>query len=274
MSSVSSWQSSSTFGSIMTASATARSRALVLAIALTSRSAEAQVCTGAAPFSNGYVRGGVGFGSTSSGFGSADGEEAAGVHVAVGTPRGPFVSVGASATLYTRPDFRFIREGIAAGGSDDATSSTFSFSGGYRVALSPSRHVELCPIAGLALQDGPRMYLQCTPLARGGTSCDGAVSGVARALWFGGSIGRRLQASPVVAFVPFVGAAYVSSRIDGGERNHTDGYVEVKLGAGLLVNRMTIRPTLSVPLGLKGGTTTVGLLFAVNVGPRSRRAGD
>ena len=90
----------------------------------------------------------------------------------------------------------------------------------------------------------------------------------ARAVWFGGSIGILQGAGDGLAWAPFTGAAYVSSRIDGGDRSHTDGYVEISVGAGLLVSRATIRPSLSFPIGLEEGTIRWGLQFAMNVGPK------
>ena len=257
----------------MTASSTTRWLALVLAIAFISRSADAQVCTGAAPFSNGNVRVDVGGGSTSFGFSGADGGSSSGVQLALGASRGAFAAVGASVSLYTSSDIRFIREKFAAATSDDASSGTLSYSGGYSISLSPSRHIELCPIAGVALQNGPSMYLQCTPYIPGsGISCNGSTSGSARALWFGGSIGRIKQVSPGFALVPFAGAAFVSSRIAAGERSQTDGYVEVSVGAGVVVKRLTIRPTAGFSIGRdRGGGGVGGFQLSLNIGRKRVR---
>lgn len=175
--------------------------------------------------------------------------------------------------LYTSSDIRFIREKLAAQTSDDASSSTLSFSGGYSVSLSPSRHLELCPTAGFALQNGPTMYLRCTPYVAGsGIRCDGVTTGSARAQWFGGSIGRIKQLSPGFAFVPFAGAAFVRSRIAAGDRSQSDGYIEVSLGAGVVVKRLTIRPTLGFTMGQDRGSGGVGgFQLSFNVGPKRVR---
>lgn len=261
-------------GNIMNVSSTARGLVLLLAIVLTNRALGAQVCIGAAPFSNGNLRVGMGGGSSKlAGLSGADGESSGGVHVALGASRGAFVTAGASVTLYTSSDIRFIREKFATGTTDDASSSTLSFSGGYSVSLSPSRRIELCPTAGFALQNGPGMYQRCTPYVPGqGIRCDGSISGQARAQWFGGSIGRINQVSPRLAFVPFVGAAFVSSRIAAGDRSQTDGYVELSLGAGVVVKRLTIRPTLAFTLGQDRGTEGVGGFdLSFNIGPKRAR---
>ena len=255
----------------MITSSTARSAALVFAIALMSRSADAQVCAGVSPFSNGNVRVGMGGGSLGAGLGSADGDPSLGFHVAAGASRGAFANVGVSAGFSAK---RFIREKFAASGVDDAASATVSVSGGYSVSSPALRHIEFCPIAGFALQSGPQMWGQCAPLPSGGKSCSGGIHGSARALWLGGNIGLLHRVSPTLAFVPFAGAALVSSRISGDERSQTDGYVEVSLGAGVVVRRTTIRPTLSLPMGLEGGTSSVGLQFAFNIGPKSVRVNE
>lgn len=255
----------------MTASSPALSVTLVLAIALISVSAQAQVCVGASPFSNGHVRVGVGSGSIGTGLGSADGEPSLGFHVAAGAARGAFASVSASAGNSAR---RFIREQFAVEAADDALSGTVSLNGGYSVSRPTLQLVELCPIAGFGLQSGPSMWRQCTPLAGGGIACGGAVQGSARALWFGGNIGLLQQVSPGLAVVPFAGAAYVISQIAEGGRSHTAGYVDISLGAGLVIKRMTIRPTLSFPMGLEGSAKSVGFQFGVNIGPKSFRDDD
>ena len=257
----------------MSASSTARLLTLLLAIAFTARSAGAQVCIGAAPFSNGNVRVSVGGGSTAFGFSGADGASSGGIQLALGASRGAFASVGASVSLYTSSDIRFIREKFAAATSDDASSGTLIYSGGYSVSLSPSRHTELCPIAGVALQNGPSMYRECTPYIPGrGISCSGGTNGSARALWFGGSIGRIKQVSPRFALVPFAGAAFVSSRIAAGERSQTDGYVEVSVGAGVVVKRLTIRPTAGFSIGRdRGGGGVGGFQLSLNIGRKRVR---
>lgn len=255
----------------MTSLSTARSVALLLTIAFVSRSAHAQVCAGSSPFSNGHVRLGVGVGSIGGGLGSADGNPSLGFQLAAGASRGAFANVGASLASSTK---RFLREGFAASGADDALSRTVSANGGYSISSPTLRNVEFCPIAGFALQDGPQMWATCTPLPGGGLSCSNSVQGAARALWFGGNVGRLHQVSPRFAFVPFAGAAVVSSRITGGERSQTDSYVDVSLGAGFIFKRTTIRPTLSVPVGLAGGSTSAALQFAFNIGPKRARESE
>ena len=255
----------------MAASATVRSIAFLLAIALASQNAEAQVCVGSSPFSNGHVRLGVGAGSIGGGLGSADGNSSFGFQLAAGASSGAFANVGSSLASSTK---RFLRQGFAASGADDALSRTVSVNGGYSISSPTLRNVEFCPIAGFALQNGPQMWATCTPLPNGGLSCSDAVQGAARALWFGGNVGRLHQVSPRFAFVPFAGAAVVSSRITGRERSQTDSYVDISLGAGFVFKRTTIRPTLSVPVGLAGGTTSAALQFAFNISPRSVRQGD
>ncbi|WP_310570551.1 hypothetical protein [Gemmatimonas sp.] len=241
--------------------------AVALAVVLFSDAAKAQVCAGSSPFSNGNVRLGLVSGTIGAGVGGADGETSFGLQLAAGESRGAFASAFASAGSSTK---RFIREEFAASGADDALSNTIGASGGYSVTAPTWHEVELCPMAGFALQNGPAMWRECTAIANGGLRCSGAVDASARALWFGGSVGRLHRVSPRMAFVPFVAAAVVSSRITGDGRSQSDSYVNISLGAGVLAKRMTIRPTLSFPMGLEGGRRSSGLQFAFNIGPKSQ----
>ena len=44
----------------------------------------------------------------------------------------------------------------------------------------------------------------------------------------------------------------------------------ISAGAGLVLKRMTIRPTISFPVGREGSGSTFGLEFAFNIGPTRR----
>ena len=93
------------------------------------------------------------------------------------------------------------------------------------------------------------------------------------AFWFGGNIGALAASSPTFAFVPFAGGAYVRSRITArgpdGSESATDGYFGISVGAGLVFMRLTIRPSISFPIGLEGGSRTNGLEFAFNIGRKT-----
>ena len=148
----------------MTVFCTFRSVSLGLAIAMMSRSAQAQICTGAAPFSSGLVRIGAGGGRIGAGFGGADSKPSLGLRLSLGATKGPFATLGASIALYSSSSSNpFIRGGLAKDTLDDASSGNASLSGGYGFSLSASRKVELCPIAGLSNQRGPS-FAECSPL--------------------------------------------------------------------------------------------------------------
>lgn len=239
--------------------------AVMAAFAISGASAEAQVCSGAAPFSSGFLRFGIGGGRIGAGFGGADGEPSVGARVSVGATQGLFGSVGSSMVLYSRSN-RFIREGLAKQATDDASAGNVSLAGGYAFSVSPSRRVQVCPMAGLSNQNGPLLYSDCRPLPSGGISCSGGADGSARALWFGGSVGGLARVTRDLAFVPFAAAAHVNSKITAGGRNVTDSYLEFTVGVGLLYKRLTLRPALSFPMGLEGGSGSLGIEFALNVG--------
>ncbi|HQZ18042.1 MAG TPA: hypothetical protein PKU70_05910 [Vicinamibacteria bacterium] len=246
----------------------ARLFAIVLAITISARSAEGQVCTGAAPFSSGHVRIGVGGGGIGAGFGGTAGDASAGVRLSFGATRGPFASVAASMVLYGSEN-PFVREGLAKRTTDDASADLVGVAGGYGISLSEARKIEFCPLAGLLRQSGPASYDNCSTPTGGNTICSGGVEGSGRVLWFGGNIGVLMTGSPTFGLVPFAGAAYVSSQISVGERNASDGYVEVTVGVGLVYRRVTIRPTLTFPVGLEHGEPQVGIEFALNLGHKS-----
>jgi hypothetical protein len=245
-----------------------RSVVVGLAIAIATVPAEAQVCNGSAPFSNGLVRLGVGGGRMGAGFGGADGKPGLGLRVSLGAKQGAFGSVGASRALYSSSSSNpFIRKGLAEDTVDDAASGHVSFWGGYSIAVPASRKFELCPFAGLSNQSGPSLAL-CSPLPGGGRSCNGAGRGSGRAIWFGGSAGGLSRVSAHLSLVPFAGAAYMNSRITASGRSATDDYVEITAGLGIVFKRLTVRPALSVPMGLEEGSSSFGLEFAFNLGSK------
>lgn len=249
----------------MTLSTSGLWAAFAAALALSSRSAEAQVCTGAAPFTSGFARFGVGGGRIGGGFGSADGEGSVGARLSLGATHGPFASIGTSLVLYSRSS-RFIREGLATQATDDASAGVVSFAGGYGIPVAASRRVEFCPMAGLLRQNGPVLYSDCRLLPGGGMNCSGGADGSARSFWFGGNIGGLARLTPTVALAPFVGAAHVHSKITASGRSVTDDYFEFTVGVGLVHKRLTFRPTLSFPIGLEDGSGTLGIELALNVG--------
>jgi hypothetical protein len=252
----------------MNAFSALRAVALGQVIAIISLPAEAQICNGAAPFSSGFVRLGVGAGRFGSGFGGADSNPSGGLRLSLGAKQGPFASVSASAVLYSPYSSNpFIREGLAKDTFDDAGGGNIGFSGGYGISVSASPKIEVCPMAGLTNQSGPSLAV-CHPLPGGGKSCAGAGRGSGRAFWYGGGTGVLSEPSPKLALAPFASALVVSSKISANGRNVTDNYFEVTGGLGLMYRRLAIRPTLSYPIGLDEGSASFGLEFAVNLGPK------
>jgi hypothetical protein len=249
----------------MAAFSALRSVAFGLATAMITGSAEAQICTGAAPFSSGLVRIGAGAGGVGAGYGGADGNPSSvGFRVSLGAKQGPFASVRTSSVLYLDSPNPFIREGFAKDSVYEG--SNVGFSGGYGISLSASRRIELCPVAGLTNQSGP--YFDCSVLPRR-IDCTGGSRGSGRAFWFGGSIGALSKPSPSFAFAPFAAAVLANSKISASARSFTDDYMEITVGLGLMYRRLTIRPTLSVPFGLEEGSPSVALEFAFNLGPKT-----
>ena len=245
---------------------------LVLAIAITRHSALAQVCNGGAPFSNGLVRLGATFGgSTGADHVANEGGGGLGAQLALGGVQGLFANVSGSIVLYSGPT-RFSREGLVARRSDDAGALIASATGGYAIPVATSGKVVLCPIVGFSRQSGPQLWAECSPIEGGGTTCSGSIDGRGSTFWSGGTVGGLVTSSPTFSFVPFAGVAYVTSTItargSGGSGSATFDYVAITAGAGVVLNRLTVRPIISFPLGLEGGERTHGLEISFSVGPK------
>lgn len=251
----------------MNTSAAFRSIVAALAVAGLSSTAEAQVCTGSAPFSNGLIRVGLGGGNLGAGFGAADGHASLGLRFALGAAKGPFASMGASAAFYGSPPERFVRAGLIKDTLDDAGSANVNLSAGYHIRLPQYPNVAICPIVGLTAQSGPSLA-DCVSLPTGGKTCSGAGNGSGRALWGGGSIGAVWRRAPKQSITPFVTIAWVRSRITARGRDAAETYAEATLGVGVTLNRLTIRPAASIPMGLSVGDPGFGIEVGFNFGSK------
>ena len=232
----------------------------------------AQVCRGGAPFSNRPVRIGATFGGSS----GADhvvreGGAGLGARLALGSAQGLFGSVGGSIVLYSGAT-RFSREELAERTGDDAGAVVVSAVGGYTVPVASSGNVVLCPVLGFSRQMGPRLVDECSPSEGGGMTCSGGMDGRGSTFWSGGTVGRSFRSSPRLSLVPFAGIAYVRSTLTArgwrGSASATLGYVAITAGAGFVWSRMTVRPVVSVPVGLEGGHPTQGLEISFGLGSK------
>ncbi len=199
--------------------------------------AAAQTCAGMPSFSSGQMQiaGGGNFADGSSGFGGTFG---------YGAPKSLYGKAGIGSTSY---------DGL--GGS----SFDFNVGGGYQIPLHASRTAELCPVASLGLSSGPNDVL---------------ASGVdlsSRTFAFGASVGALVGGSPQMQIVPTASFQFANTRatIDDGttSASGSESYGLLTLGTGFVFSsRFSLNPSISIPVGLDGSSTSFGLAGAMNFG--------
>ena len=199
--------------------------------------AAAQTCAGMPSFSSGQMQiaGGGNFADGSSGFGGTFG---------YGAPKSLYGKAGIGSTSY---------DGL--GGS----SFDFNVGGGYQIPLQASRTAELCPVASLGLSSGPNDVL---------------ASGVdlsSRTFAFGASVGALVGGSPQMQIVPTASFQFANTRatIDDGttSASGSESYGLLTLGTGFVFSsRFSLNPSISIPVGLDGSSTSFGLAGAMNFG--------
>lgn len=198
---------------------------------------QAQACLGNPSFSTNHLQVGAGasFDKSSTSFG------------------GNFV--GGSETLFA---------GIGLGGAtyDGVEGSTLTASGslGFQVPLS-SGSAQVCPIASAVFGFGPSDF--------DGLGTDFS----SRAFTFGLSAGAELFRSERVRLVPAlsIGFAYAAGIFDGvgGQTTETDTYGLAGAAVGVVLSeRLSVRPSVSFPIGLDGADPVFGIGFALNYGGR------
>ncbi|HKT59491.1 MAG TPA: hypothetical protein VJQ46_05540 [Gemmatimonadales bacterium] len=215
-------------------------RILILSLAFPlylSTQAAAQTCVGMPAFSSGrmQIAGGGQF---------ADGANSFGGTFGYGTPKGLYGKAGIGTTSYD---------------AADGSSFDFNVGGGYQIPLHTSRTAELCPIASLGLSSGPNDVL--------GSGVDLS----SRTFALGASVGALLGRNPQLRFIPNAAFQFANSRatVDDGTNSVSDSqsYGLLTLGTGFVFNsRFSLNPSISFPVGLDGGSTSFGVMGAMNFG--------
>jgi hypothetical protein len=208
-------------------------RSLVVTLALLAivrSAAVAQTCMGMASYSSGPVQV-AGHGSTTTG------ANRFGASVGYGLPGSVFGSAGVATTSW------------------DGADASLDFGGqvGYQMQVSKA---QICPVASLTLGNGPDG-------AGFNTSTRSATFGLAIGTAFGTS---RMQIVPTAG----LGLENLHAKVEDtgtgvtGEGSDTHGIAN--LGVGLIFNNISVRPNVSVPLGLTGADATLGLTLGFNFG--------
>ena len=182
------------------------------------------------------IAGGGTFADGSSGFGGTFG---------YGAPKGLYGKAGIGTTSY---------DGF------DGSSFDLNVGGGYQIPLQASRTAELCPVASLSIGSGPNDVAR---QRRGHVEPDLRLR-------------RRRSApssgqSPQMQIVPNASFQFANTRatIDDGttSASGSESYGLLTLGTGFVFNsRFSLNPSISIPVGLDGSSTSFGLVGAMNFG--------
>jgi hypothetical protein len=203
--------------------------ALVAGVAAT---ADAQICTGTAPFTAGKMRVG----------GNAefpDGGKIYGGEFARGLDNG--MHVGATV----------VRSSVD---NTDINWMNFGANGGYEMRFESMPKIRVCPTASLGYGTGPDIL---------GTD----VSTIDYSL--GAAVGGVVSASEKLAIVPSAHLRLLGARVtaEGVSGSSSDSYLRATLSAGFVFNRaITVAPVVHIPLGEEGMESTFGFAASYNFG--------
>ncbi len=198
---------------------------------------EAQICTGTASFGAGIVR----LGASAS---FSDGTKLYGGELALGAPRGLFGTADAAQI------------------STDGTSETSTVIGGtlgYSVEVGSI--ADFCAIAAFSHTTFPDIQFGSATI----TSSQNDVG-------FGGALGVAAVVSPNLSVVPYTEVEYVhatatASSVSVGSSSASQDYGVLEIGFGIVMGKVvTLRPSVSIPVGLTGGKTAVNIGLALNFG--------
>jgi hypothetical protein len=203
--------------------------------------ADAQVCAGAASFASGPVRLGASLETS-------DGSKQYGGQLAFGKPAGPFAGVSIG-----RVDI------------DDSDESATSFGGeiGYSFSVAGKGSLEFCPIVGYGMASAD--------IEEGGATAD-----ISTRSWSAGlMVGGVASSSPGLSILPSVGFAYVNQNLeiesDIVNFDESDDFGLLTLAAGFVFNeKVTVRPSFALPVGVDDSEPIFGIGFAFNFGSGPR----
>ena len=211
--------------------------------------AHAQACLGAPSYKVAPLQLGAGASFT-------DGSKGAGVQIGLGSRQGLFLNTGVSLQSY---------DGL------DGSGTSFGGTLGYDVDVSPApangpaptASVSVCPLATIA-------YTKLPSFSDGLNDYNAhevdAGAGVA--------LGVSVTASPTVSVIPFGSFSYLHGTatvsVPGlGSESASDSFGMAELGLGLLLNqRVPLRPSVSVPVGLDGSSATFNFAVGFQGGAR------
>ena len=141
----------------------------------------------------------------------------------------------------------------------DGSSLDLGATGGYQVALKTAKPAEFCPVASLSIGSGPNDVA--------GTGIDMS----SRTFSFGAAVGavlsqtRRCRSCPTRASSsPTPASRWTTAPTSA---SGSESYGLLTLGTGFVFNsRYSLNPSINIPVGLDGSSTSFGLAGAMNFG--------
>jgi hypothetical protein len=208
--------------------------ALVAGVAAT---ADAQLCTGNAPFSAGRMRAGV-----AAEF--PEGAKAYGGGLTWGHASGLYVGGNVS-----KIDLRTSTE----------SAMDYAVNGGYEMSFDAAPKLRFCPTGHFGMSRGPDA---------------GTTENSSTHYGLGAAVGGVLSTSDNMAIVPSLGLNWVntSDKVTSGSTSTTskEDWMEATLGAGFIINRaVTFAPMIRLPLNRDGAESSFGFSLAYNFGRSS-----
>ena len=144
----------------------------------------------------------------------------------------------------------------------DGTAKLIGVDGGLTILVGEKKNVTFCPIAGLSYTTSPDNDVL-------GESADANYTeGTA-----GVAVGGKVKAGTNTSLIPFASVSAAYSRFtftySGDSESSSDTFGILSGGVGILLNeKVVIRPTISIPLGLEGGDPSYGIGVAFSFGNR------
>jgi hypothetical protein len=205
--------------------------ALVAGVAAT---ADAQLCTGSAPFSAGRMRLGVG----------AEFPEGAKAY-------------GGNLT-YAHSSGVYLGGGINRWDEESSPDNALEYGAnlGYEMSFDAMPKLRFCPMGRFSLAKGPEVGTSEVSTTRYG---------------FGAAVGGVLSSSDNMAIVPSLAINWIHASVEtpagGGSTTVEDSWMEATLGTGFVINRsVTFTPTVHVPLNQDGAEARWGFSLSYNFG--------
>jgi hypothetical protein len=149
----------------------------------------------------------------------------------------------------------------------NGSSLNLGASAGYEIALGKAAQVQLCPVASLGFEIGPRNTFES------GVDRSSRRASVGLAVGAAVAAHGRLQVIPTASLSYAYGQAKAESSAGATLFEISDHYALGQLGVGLILNsQISVRPSVDLPLGLDAGEPTFRLAVGYNFGRKKNRS--